>query len=69
MAAEKTIIKFGKTNKKKLASYVVCSGLTYGQEENIFHYLFKSAWHNNDLLLFGDGKNVLPSIHILDLAW
>lgn len=68
LAAEKTIIKFGKTNKKKLASYVVCSGLTYGQEENIFHYLFKSAWHNNDLLLFGDGKNVLPSIHILDLA-
>lgn len=68
LAAEKTIIKFGKTNKKKLASYVVCSGLTYGQEEDIFHYIFKSAWHNKDLLLFGDGKNVLPTIHITDLA-
>jgi adenylate kinase len=47
---------------------VVCSGLIYGQEENIFHFLFKSAWHNNDLMLYGKGKNVLPTIHINDLA-
>lgn len=68
LAAEKTVIKFGKTNKKKLSSYVVCSGLIYGLDENIYHYLFKSAWHNNDLELFGPGKNVLPSIHVNDLS-
>ena len=49
LAAEKTVIKFGKTNKKKLSSYVVCSGLVYGLEENIYHYMFKAAWHNSDL--------------------
>lgn len=68
LAAEKTVIKFGKTDKKKLSSYVVCSGLIYGLDENIYHYLFKSAWHNNDLELFGNGKNVLPSIHVNDLS-
>jgi len=68
LAAEKTVIKFGKTNKKKLSSYVVCSGLVYGLDENIFHYLFKSAWHNNDLELYGTGKNILPSIHVNDLS-
>lgn len=68
LAAEKTVIKYGKTNKKKLATYVVCSGLIYGQEENIFHYLFKAAWHNQDLTLYGNGKNTLPTIHINDLA-
>lgn len=68
LAAEKTIIKCGKTNKKKLSSFVVACGLIYGQEENMFHYLFKSAWHNNDLQLYGNGKNILPSIHINDLS-
>lgn len=28
-------------NKAKLVTYVVASGLTYGAEEHIFHYLFK----------------------------
>ncbi|KAI8784829.1 adenylate kinase 7 [Biomphalaria glabrata] len=69
ISAEKTVIKLGKINKSKLVTYVVCSGLTYGAEENIFHYLFKSAWHNAQFLqCFGDGKNIVPTIHIKDLA-
>jgi len=69
ISAEKTVIKLGKTNKSKLVTYVVASGLTYGAEENIFHYLFKSAWHNApELLCFGNGQNVVPTIHIKDLA-
>jgi adenylate kinase len=68
LAAEKTIIKFGKTNKKKLATFVICSGLIYGLEENLFHYLFKEAWHNQDLLIYGKGRNILPTIHINDLS-
>ncbi|WAR18490.1 KAD7-like protein [Mya arenaria] len=69
ISAEKTVIKMGKTNKNKLVTYVVASGLTYGAEEEIFHYLFKSAWHNApELLCFGNGRNVVPTIHIKDLA-
>lgn len=41
IAAEKTIMKMGKTNKSKLATYVIASGLTYGGGENIFHFLYK----------------------------
>ncbi|XP_067680599.1 adenylate kinase 7-like [Haliotis asinina] len=69
ISAEKTVIKLGKTNKAKLVTYVICSGLTYGAEENIFHFLFKSAWHNvQQLQCFGNGQNVIPTIHIKDLA-
>lgn len=69
ISAEKTVIKNGKTNKAKLVTYVVASGLTYGAEENIFHFLFKAAWHNAPhLLCFGNGENIIPTIHIKDLA-
>ena len=39
ITAEKTIIKLGK--KGLLKTFVVCAGLTYGNGENIFHFLFK----------------------------
>lgn len=69
ISAEKTVIKLGKTNKAKLVTYVVCAGLSYGAEENIFHYLFKSAWHNApQLQCFGNGANAVPTIHIKDLG-
>merc|ERR1711963_470864 len=69
ISAEKTVIKLGKTNKAKLVTYTVCAGLSYGADENIFHYLFKSAWHNSpQLQCFGNGQNVVPTIHIKDLA-
>lgn len=69
LAAEKTVLKFGKTNKKKLSTYIVCSGLVYGQEESLFHYLFKAGWHNEpELPVYGNGKNIIPAIHINDLG-
>ncbi|KAJ8045225.1 Adenylate kinase 7 [Holothuria leucospilota] len=70
ISAEKLVIKLGKTNKAKFATYVVAAGLTYGAGENIFHYLFKTAWHGEApaLKCFGNGMNVLPTIHIKDLA-
>jgi adenylate kinase len=50
-------------------TYVVATGLTYGMGENVFHYLFKSAWLNVPVLqVFGKGENFLPTIHIIDLA-
>ena len=56
-------------DRKKLLTYVVATGLTYGMEENVFHYLFKSAWHNApEVPVYGKGANFLPTIHIIDLA-
>ena len=48
ISAEKTVMKFGKTNKAKLVTYVVAAGLTYGCGEHIFHYLFKVMLMNKD---------------------
>ncbi|XP_065882861.1 adenylate kinase 7-like [Dysidea avara] len=69
-ATEKLVIKLGKTDKNKLFTYVVASGLTYGLEEEVFHFFFKASWHGEipALPVFGDGQNVIPTIHILDLA-
>ncbi|XP_065833118.1 adenylate kinase 7-like isoform X2 [Oscarella lobularis] len=70
IAVEKQVIKLGKTNKSKFCSYVIASGLAYGCGENIFHFLFKSAWLGevDALNVFGNGQNVIPMIHIRDLA-
>nr|XP_018670747.1 adenylate kinase 7 isoform X2 [Ciona intestinalis] len=70
ISAEKIVIKFGKTNKQKFQTYVVASGLTYGMGENIFHFLYKTAWlgEASALQCFGTGTNIVPTIHIKDLA-
>lgn len=49
---------------------MVASGLTYGSGEEIFHFLFKTAWHGQApaLQCFGNGQNIVPTIHIKDLA-
>ena len=48
----------------------VAAGLTYGAEEELFHSLFKAAWSCQPLPLntLGDGSNVLPTVHIVDLC-
>ena len=67
---EKLVIKLGKTVKNKLSTYVVASGLMYGAGEEIFHSLFKSAWHGSQpaLQCYGNGLNIVPIIHVHDLA-
>lgn len=51
-------------------TYVIASGVTYGEGEEIFHFLFKSAWLGVSpfLKIFGNGQNILPTIHVKDLA-
>ncbi|XP_072283765.1 adenylate kinase 7 [Pyxicephalus adspersus] len=68
--AEKLIIKLGKSNKGKFTTYVIASGLLYGAEEGILHTFFKEAWLGNTpaLPVFGDGQNIIPLIHVTDLA-
>ncbi|NXA91270.1 KAD7 kinase, partial [Melanocharis versteri] len=68
--AEKHIAKLGKTNKGKFSTYVVASGHQYGAEEGLFHYFFKMCWLGETpaIPVFGDGSNIIPTIHIRDLA-
>ncbi|NXB00578.1 KAD7 kinase, partial [Cnemophilus loriae] len=68
--AEKHIVKLGKTNKEKFSTYVVASGHQYGAEEGLFHYFFKMCWLGETpaIPVFGDGNNIIPTIHIRDLA-
>mmetsp|Transcript_90349 Transcript_90349/g.156483 ORF Transcript_90349/g.156483 Transcript_90349/m.156483 type:complete len:481 (+) Transcript_90349:58-1500(+) len=59
-----------KANSKTLHTYVVFSGLRYGEGEDILHPLFKQAWHlaPEGLPIFGPGKQLLPMVHVQDLA-
>ncbi|CAH8659799.1 unnamed protein product [Heterobilharzia americana] len=67
--AEKSVVQQGKTNKLKLLTYVIASGVTYGEMENVLHYFFKAAWNNEPFLQFpGDGHNIVPTIHLRDLT-
>lgn len=52
-----------------LKTYIVCPGFIYGCGEEIFYDYFKMAWLQNPtrLPVIGDGKNPIPTIHILDL--
>ncbi|XP_067894716.1 adenylate kinase 7 isoform X2 [Heterodontus francisci] len=70
ISLEKLVIKLGKTKKRKFTTYVIASGLVYGMEEDVFHYFFKEAWLglNPAIPCFGDGKNIVPTIHVKDLA-
>nr|XP_021530884.1 adenylate kinase 7 isoform X5 [Aotus nancymaae] len=67
--AEKMVLKFGKKSRK-FSTYVLAAGLQYGAEGGILHTFFKMAWLGEipALPVFGDGTNVIPAIHVLDLA-
>ncbi|XP_078419446.1 adenylate kinase 7 isoform X2 [Cetorhinus maximus] len=70
LSLEKLVTKLGKTKKRKFATYVIASGLVYGMEESAFHYFFKEAWLGLKpaISCFGEGKNIVPTIHVQDLA-
>ncbi|XP_068451610.1 adenylate kinase 7 [Clinocottus analis] len=67
---EKKVVKMGKTKRTLFSTYVVASGLQYGMGEQIFHYFFKTSWQGQEqeIPVFGDGTNIVPTIHISDLA-
>uniref|UniRef100_UPI00398E31B9 adenylate kinase 7 n=1 Tax=Pristiophorus japonicus TaxID=55135 RepID=UPI00398E31B9 len=67
---EKLVIKLGKTKKRKFTTYVIASGIVYGRGESIFHYFFKEAWLGLSPAIpcFGNGQNIVPAIHVNDLA-
>lgn len=58
---------------RSLKVYVVCSGLIYGNGEDIFYEFFRSAWLSlhpelASLPIVGSGKNIIPTIHVNDLT-
>lgn len=58
------------TTQPKLKVHVMCSGIRYGNGERIFYDHFQKAWIQCParLPVLGDGRNRVPTIHIIDLA-
>ena len=53
-----------------LRVHVLCSGIRYGLGERVLNDHFKQAWLQSPkaLPVIGSGQNVVPTIHVLDLA-
>ncbi|KAL0269649.1 UNVERIFIED_CONTAM: hypothetical protein PYX00_007306 [Menopon gallinae] len=66
---EKKVLEIGKKFPDHLRTIVIGSGITYGREEDILHFLFKMAWLSApELPLFSPGNNKIPLIHVDALA-
>ena len=53
----------------KLKVHVLCSGIRYGNGEVFFREFFKTAWlQSSNLQYCKEGNNLLPTIHVVDLA-
>ncbi|KAL7752798.1 hypothetical protein RI367_001800 [Sorochytrium milnesiophthora] len=64
---EKEFVKLAK--KGCYTPYVVFAGHPYHIGDSIFHYMLQSAWlGEKEVIVYGDGQNFLPMIHIDDLA-
>jgi adenylate kinase len=58
-----------KKYKNSIKTFVVCPGIIYGEEEDIFHYIFKSCYLNSPQVeIFLPASNKLPVIYIHDFA-
>jgi len=55
---------------ENLSIFIICAGIPYGGCETTFNYFFKSAWLQNPIELpyYKEGNNLIPTIHIKDLA-
>ena len=47
--------------------YIICPGFIYGCGENFFFEIFRDIYLGKKIPLFGEGKNSIPTIHIIDL--
>ena len=56
--------------KENVRTYVISAGILYGKGEAIFNQHIKKAWLQDPVRLpyVGDGNNLLPTIHVTDLA-
>lgn len=53
-----------------LRVHVMCAGIRYGNGERTFYDHFQRAWIQEPacLPIVGKGENLIPSIHVIDLA-
>lgn len=66
---ERRTLNLQKKFKDSIKSFVVCPGIIYGEEQDIFHYIFKRCYFNHPQVeIFLPGSNYLPIIHINDFA-
>ena len=64
---EDEVLNFKKENVK---TYVISAGILYGKGEAIFNSHIQKAWLQDPVRLpyVGDGNNLVPTIHVTDLA-
>lgn len=57
-------------DKENIRGYVICSGVLYGQGESVLAQHFLSAWLGEPSAIpyLPPGDNLVPTIHIVDLA-
>ena len=65
-----TLAMAATSHQELLRVHILCSGIRYGFGENIFYHHFQRAWIQNpaSLQVTGSGSNLVPTIHIQDLA-
>ncbi|CCW61819.1 unnamed protein product [Phytomonas sp. EM1] len=76
--AEKAVAAAHRANGLPLDTFVIFAGLAYGEGEDILEPFFRQAWnatmekqsgeHNHTLPIFGTGDQLIPMIHVKDLA-
>jgi adenylate kinase len=66
---EDEVLNF-KNETNNVKTYVISAGILYGKGEAIFNQHIKKAWLQDPVRLpyVGDGDNLLPTIHVTDLA-
>ncbi|XP_067000043.2 adenylate kinase 7-like [Anabrus simplex] len=66
---EKDVVTAGKKYPTKFKTLIVGTGITYGAGEDIFHFLFRMGWFNEEYLpVIKPGSNLVPLIHVKDLT-
>lgn len=51
-----------------IRSYVMTTGIIYGNGERTLYEHFRKAWTGSTLPFIGEGNNKLPCIHVTDAA-
>ncbi|KAG5670926.1 hypothetical protein PVAND_001155 [Polypedilum vanderplanki] len=66
---ERRVLNMQKRFPGKIHSVVVCPGIIYGEEQDIFEYIFKECYFNYpEIEIFLPATNILPIIYIYDFA-
>ncbi|XP_070506915.1 adenylate kinase 7-like [Chironomus tepperi] len=66
---ERKVMNLQKKYKDSVKSMVVCPGIIYGEQQDIFHYIFKQCYFNHPYVdVFMPGVNYLPIIYIHDFV-